>query len=283
MAKLETLDGNAVARLGLGTWRMGESARSHVAEVDAVSAGLAMGYRLIDTAEMYGEGGAERVVGEALRAAAGSGVKRESLFVVSKVYPHNAGGEALARSCEASLRRLGLEQLDLYLLHWRGGVPLAETLAGMQALQRRRLIRHWGVSNFDVNDMQELFACAGGDGCAANQIYFSLGERGAAYALLPWLRQRDIAAMAYSPVDQGRLCSHRGLTKVAAELGVSAAQLALAWVLTEPGMMAIPKAVKDRHLRENLAAASITLSEETRTRLDALFPPPRSKTALAMT
>lgn len=283
MAKLETLDGSAVARLGLGTWRMGESDRSHAAEVGAVAQALAIGYRLIDTAEMYGEGGAERVVGEALRQAARSGVKRESVFIVSKVYPHNAGGKSMARSCEASLRRLGLDQLDLYLLHWRGGVPLAETIAGMQALQRRGLIRHWGVSNFDVSDMQELFACTGGDDCASNQIYFSLGERGAAYALLPWLRQREISAMAYSPVDQGRLGNHPELAAAAAEMGISAAQLALAWVLHEPGVLAIPKAVNAQHLRENLATASITLPAAVLARLDALFPPPRRKTPLAMT
>lgn len=280
---MHVLQGNALPRIGLGTWRLGESPARFESEVDAVTLALRLGYRAVDTAEMYGEGGAERVVGEALRRARAEGIARESVFVVSKAYPHHGAPADLLRACRASLERLGLEQLDLYLLHWRGAVALDDTVRGMQALQRHGLIRHWGVSNFDVEDMAELVAVPGGETCAANQIYLSLSERGAGYALVPWLQQRGLLTMAYSPIDQGLLSGHAGLARLAEARGLTAAQLALAWSVAMAGTMAIPKAVKEAHLRDNLAAGQTHLDPSTLAELDRLFPPPRRKSPLAMT
>ena len=272
----------SIPALGLGTWRMGESRASRAAEVAAVRSAIEIGYRLIDTAEMYGEGGAEEVVGLALAEALRAGeVQRHELFIVSKVYPHNASRKGTVAACERSLKRLGLDRIDLYLLHWRGEHALADTVAGMQALQQRRQITHWGVSNFDVDDMKELMTV--GPDCAANQVYFSLSERGPEFALLPWLQQQRMPLMAYSPIDQGTLARHSALAAIAAPLGLKAAQLALAWVLSRPGVLAIPKAVKAQHLRDNFAAAQVALPADTLQRIDALFPPPKRKTALAMT
>lgn len=283
MRSLALPDGRStIPALGLGTWRMGESRRSRAAEVAAVRNAIAMGYRLIDTAEMYGEGGAEEVIGQALAEALRAGdVRREELFVVSKVYPHNASREGTVAACERSRKRLGLDAIDLYLLHWRGQHPLRDTVAAMHALVEAGHIVHWGVSNFDVDDMQELMGAA--PGCAANQVYFSLGQRGAGFELLPWLRQHRMPLMAYSPIDQGNLAQHAALTTLAEAQGLSAAQLALAWVLAQPGVVAIPKAVKLEHLRDNLAAANAVLDADTMRQLDTLFPPPRRKQALAMT
>ena len=274
--------GDSIPALGLGTWRMGESRASRAAEVAAVRSAIEIGYRLIDTAEMYGEGGAEEVVGLALAEALRAGeVQRHELFIVSKVYPHNASRKGTVAACERSLKRLGLDRIDLYLLHWRGEHALADTVAGMQALQQRRQITHWGVSNFDVDDMKELMTV--GPDCAANQVYFSLSERGPEFALLRWLQQQRMPLMAYSPIDQGTLARHSALAAIAAPLGLTAAQLALAWVLSRPGVLAIPKAVKAQHLRDNFAAAQVALPADTLQRIDALFPPPKRKTALAMT
>jgi diketogulonate reductase-like aldo/keto reductase len=275
-------DGTALPALGLGTWRMGESRASRASEVAAVRHALQMGYRLIDTAEMYGEGGAEEVVGRALAEALRAGeVRREELFIVSKVYPHNASRQGTLAACERSRKRLGLERIDLYLLHWRGEHALADTAAAMHALIEAGHIGHWGVSNFDVDDMQELMTVA--PDCAANQVYFSLGERGAGFALLPWLRRHRMPLMAYSPIDQGTLARHKELGAIAAPIGLTAAQLALAWVLAQPGVVAIPKAVQHEHLRDNLAVADVALPTDTLRRIDALFPPPARKAPLAMT
>lgn len=275
--------GERVPALGLGTWKMGEAPRQQAAEVAAVRQALEMGYRLIDTAEMYGEGGAETVVGQALAEALRAGtVARQDLFIVSKVYPHNASRAGVQAACERSLRRLGLEQLDLYLLHWRGGVPLADTLAGFEALQQRGLIRHWGVSNFDLDDLEELAALPGGAACAANQVYYSLSQRGIEFDVAPWQRQQRMPVMAYSPIDQGALAAQPGLDAIARRLQATPAQVALAWLLAQPGTLAIPKAVREAHLRENLAAADLTLSPDDLAQLDALFPPPRRKQPLAM-
>ena len=271
--------------LGLGTWRMGENAGHRAAEVKAVREAIALGYRLIDTAEMYGEGGAETVVGQAIAEALRAGdARREELFVVSKVYPHNASRRGTRDACERSLKRLGLDALDLYLLHWRGSHPLRETVAAMHSLVADGRIAHWGVSNFDVDDMEELEEAIGaeGPGCAANQVYLSLGERGPEFSLLPWQRERGIPLMAYSPIDQGALAEDDGLAELAARLGVTAAQLALAAVIARPGVVAIPKAVRSAHLKENLAAAELKLDAATLAELDRLHPPPRSKTPLAM-
>lgn len=277
-------DGETRPALGLGTWRIGESAGRRRAEVAAIRSALEMGYRVIDSAEMYGEGGAEEVVGEALAGALRAGVvAREDVFVVSKVYPHHASRDGVLAACEQSRRRLGLEAIDLYLLHWRGSHPLGETIAGFEALRAAGRIRHWGVSNFDRDDMTELAALPGGAVCAANQVYYSLGERGAGFDLLPWLQHRSVPLMAYCPIDQGRLAGDPTLRTIGERHGASAAQVALAWVLSQPGVMAIPKAVREAHLRENLAAAALVLTREDLAEIDARFPPPRRRTPLAMT
>jgi len=282
MNRIALPGGATVPALGLGTWRIGESRASLTAEIAAVRSAIEMGYRLIDTAEMYGEGGAEEVVGQAVaQALRAGGVTRDELFVVSKVYPHNASRKGTVAACERSRKRLGLDRIDLYLLHWRGEHPLADTVAAMQALQGSGHIAHWGVSNFDVDDMEDLLAVS--PGCAANQVYLSLGQRGPEHSLLPWLRAHGMPLMAYSPIDQGALARHRELATIATPLGLTAAQLALAWVLAQPGVVAIPKAVKAEHLRDNWAAANVALPGDVLRAIDALFPPPRRKTALAMT
>ena len=272
--------GETVPALGLGTWRTGESARDRRAEVDAVRYALEIGYRLIDTAEMYGEGGAEEVVGEALAAGP---VRRDEVFIVSKVYPHNASHKGTISACERSLKRLRTDHIDLYLLHWRGSVPLAETVAAFEDLRLAGKIRHWGVSNFDVDDMRELWDVDDGTRCAANQVYYSAGQRGIEFDLLPWQRQHAVPLMAYCPIEQGSLARSARLQAVASRRGISAAQLALAWALRQPDVIAIPKAVQPAHLLDNLAAASIELSAAELSQVDAAFPPPTRKRRLAMT
>lgn len=276
-------DGSTCPSLGLGTWRMGESKRERSAEVAAVRLALEIGYRVIDTAEMYGEGGAEERIGEALVSALrSSAVAREQLTIVSKVYPHNASRAGVQQACDRSRQRLGLDHIDLYLLHWRGGVPLTETVAGFEALRERGSIRHWGVSNFDVDDLEELAALSP-LGCTANQVYYSLGTRGVEFDLLPWMQQRQMPLMAYSPIDQGALASNVRLQPMAHRLGISPAQLALAWVLRQDGVVAIPKAVRREHLQANFEAAAVRLHPDDLQELDRLFPPPRRKKPLAMT
>lgn len=274
--------GPALPALGLGTWRIGESARHRAAEVHALRSALDMGWRLIDTAEMYGEGGSEEAIGEALAQAQRAGLQRESLFLVSKVYPHNASRQGTVAACERSLRRLGVSRLDLYLLHWRGSVPLAETVDAMESLVAAGRIARWGVSNFDVDDMDELWSVDGGAACAANQVYYSLTERGPAHSLLPWLREHGVALMAYSPLDQGALAGDAALQALAARQGCTPAQLALAWLLAQPGVNALPKAVGDAHLRENLAAAALVLQDEVKAELARRYPAPTRKPPLAM-
>jgi len=284
MRTLPLPTGGEMPVLGLGTWRMGEDAKRRADEVKAVREAIALGYRLIDTAEMYGEGGAETVLGQAIgEALRANEVRREELFIVSKVYPHNASRRGTRDACERSLKRLGLDAIDLYLLHWRGSHPLRETVAAMHSLVADGRIAHWGVSNFDTDDMEELVEATGdGPGCAANQVYLSLGERGPEFSLLPWRRERGMPLMAYSPIDQGALAEDDGLAELAARLGVTAAQLALAAVIARPGVAAIPKAVRSAHLKENLAAADLRLEAATLAELDRLHPPPRRKTPLAM-
>jgi diketogulonate reductase-like aldo/keto reductase len=262
---------------------MGESARHRSQEIEAVRLALRMGWRVIDTAEMYGEGGAEEVVGEAVRLALqAEEITRDEIFIVSKVYPHHASLLGTREACERSLARLGLPQIDLYLLHWRGQYPLRETVTGFEALKEEGWIRHWGVSNFDLRDMEELFAVERGDRCAANQVYYSLDERGIEVELLPWLREQHVPCMAYSPLGKGRLARDPTLTAIGERHGASAAQIALAWLLEQPGVMAIPKAVREAHLRENLAAAGIELSREDRFEIDRRFPRPPRKGPLAI-
>ncbi len=279
-----TFSGNVqLSSLGLGTWRMGEDAARRPKEVAAVRSALDMGWRVIDTAEMYGEGGAEQVVGAALAAALrGGSLTRDDVFIVSKVYPHNATARETIAACERSLARLGLDYLDGYLLHWRGSVPLQETVDAFETLRSSGRIRHWGVSNFDVDDMAELMRVRGGERCATNQIYFSLSERGAAFDVVPWLQQHGTVTMAYSPIDQGSLARSGALRALAKKRGATPAQLALAWLVRQPGVMAIPKAVSEAHLRENLAASALTLTPADLAELDAAFPPPKRKVPLAM-
>jgi diketogulonate reductase-like aldo/keto reductase len=270
--------------LGLGTWRFGESARTRAAEVAAIRTALELGYRLIDTAEMYGDGGAEEIVGAALAASFAAGtLRRDEVFVVSKVYPHNASRQGVVAACDRSRARLQLDHIDLYLLHWRGRHPLDATVAGFETLLNAGRIRHWGVSNFDVDDLEELWRLQTGSRCAANQVYYSVSRRGIEHDLLPWQRRHALPTMAYSPIDQGALASDRGLTRIAAGLGVSAPQLALAWALRHPDVIAIPKAGRVEHLRDNLAAAALVLDAATCAAIDRLFAPPRRKQPLAMT
>ncbi|WP_066342918.1 aldo/keto reductase [Azohydromonas lata] len=276
-------NGTALPALGLGTWHYGESPRSRAAEVKAVRQALELGVRLFDTAEMYGEGGAEEVLGQALAEALRAGdVRREELTIVSKVYPHNASLQGLPQACERSLRRLQLDRLELYLLHWSGSHPLRDTVAAFEALQSRGHVAHWGVSNFDLDDMKALWRVPGGSACAVNQVYYSLSQRGIEFDLVPWQRERGLPFMAYCPMDQGALAAEPQLLPIARRLGATPAQLALAWLLQRGDVVAIPKAVREQHLRENAAAGAITLDEQALTELDALFPPPDDKQPLAI-
>ncbi|MDQ0471137.1 aldo/keto reductase [Labrys wisconsinensis] len=268
-------DGETVPALGQGTWMMGERPERRAAEVAALRAGVEAGLTLIDTAEMYGDGRTERLLAEAL-----SGL-REEVFLVSKAYPQNAGRAGLPQACERSLKRLGTDRIDLYLLHWRGGIPLAETVEAFEALQRAGKIRHWGVSNLDTDDMEELVA-AGGQACAVNQVLYNIGRRGPEFDLLPWLGRRGIPLMAYSPVEQGRLPTGGALAAVARRHGVTPCQVALAWLMRRPDVIAIPKAGQTAHVEENRAALDLVLSPEDLAELDRAFPPPRRKAPLEM-
>jgi diketogulonate reductase-like aldo/keto reductase len=267
--------------LGLGTWTFGDSLATRASEIASVRTALELGYRLIDTAEMYGEGGAEEVVGTALNDAIRAGdVRRDEVMVVSKVYPHNASRAGTRAACERSRRRLGLDSIDVYLLHWRGEHALGETVDALQALAAVGHVRRWGVSNFDVDDMEELAAIS--PDCALDQVWYSLGERGAEFALLPWLRARDMPLMAYSPIDQGRAAADPVLGQIAQARGLTAAQLALASVLSQPDVIAIPKASSPAHLRENLAAADVMLTAAELQAIERRFPRPVRKAPLAM-
>jgi diketogulonate reductase-like aldo/keto reductase len=268
-------DGERVAALGQGTWLMGEQPDRRADEIAALRAGVDCGMTVIDTAEMYGDGAAETLVGAAL------GDVRDRLFLVSKAYPRNASRDRLAAACEASLRRLGTDRLDLYLLHWRGAVPLAETVEAMESLRRAGRIRHWGVSNLDTADMAELIA-AGGGACAVDQILYNLVRRGPEHDLLPWLADRAMPAMAYSPVEQGRLLADPTLARVATAIGASPAQVALAWTMRRGDVIAIPKAGTVAHVRENRAAADLALSAADLAALDAAFPRPGQRRPLEM-
>jgi diketogulonate reductase-like aldo/keto reductase len=270
-------DGTAVPVLGQGTWRVADEPNRRQQEVAALRRGLDLGMTLIDTAEMYGEGAAETLVGEAIRG------RRDEVFLVSKVYPHNGSRRGVPAACERSLRRLGTEVIDLYLLHWRGSVPLEETVEAFEALKTRGLIRHWGVSNFDLDDMQELLAVPGGENVATNQVLYNLSARGIEYDLLPWQESRGLPLMAYSPIDQARLAGHPALAAVAARHGeATPAQVALAFTLRRSGVIAIPKAGSAAHTAENRGAAELSLSDRDMAELDQAFAPPRRKRPLAM-
>lgn len=284
MRKLALSNGMQVPALGLGTWRLGEARNRRAAEVGAVRLAFELGYRLIDTAEMYGDGGAEEVVGEALKLAlADRTLKREELTIVTKVLPGNASRRGVVAACERSLDRLGIDAIDIYLLHWRGSQPLAETVAGFGDLRERGLIRAWGVSNFDVADLDELGRLPSVGTAVVNQVYYSASARGIEFDLLPAQRARRLATMAYCPIDQGALAGDRTFANVGRRHGISAAQAALAWVVRHADVIAIPKAAREAHLRDNVAAGAVRLTDADLAEIDARFPPPKRKRPLMMT
>jgi len=268
--------GETVPVLGQGTWGMGEQARRAADEATALRLGIDLGMTLIDTAEMYGDGGAEEVVADAIAG------RRSEVFLVSKVLPENASRRGTIDACERSLKRLGTDRLDLYLLHWRGSVPLSGTLEAFTELIEAGKIRHWGVSNFDTNDIIELATLSGGGACATNQVLYNLSRRGIEFDLVPWCRDHHVPVMAYSPVEQGRLLDHPALKAIAAAHGATPAQVALAWLLRQSGTIVIPKATNPVHVRENRAALDIKLGAEDLAALDKAFPPPTRKRALEM-
>jgi diketogulonate reductase-like aldo/keto reductase len=268
MRHLTLPDGSKMPVLGLGTWRMGERPGEAEAEVAALRLGLELGMTLIDTAEMYGDGGAERVVAKAMS-------RRDEVFLVSKVLPQNATRQGTIRACERSLTRLGTDVIDLYLLHWPGSAPIADTVAAFLELQGAGKIRNWGVSNFGLEELAELWGLPAGGRCASNQVLYNLGHRGIEWDVLPRCRKHHMPIMAYSPVDQGRLLGKHALRRIAAARGATPAQVALAWVLQQKGVVAIPKAVRPEHVRENRAALDLHLDAAELAALDQAFPPPR--------
>jgi diketogulonate reductase-like aldo/keto reductase len=276
IAQITLPDGENVPAYGQGTWHMGESRGRHADEVAALKLGIDLGITLIDTAEMYGSGVAEEIVAEAMPG------RRDELFIVSKVLPSNASQKGTIEACERSLKRLKTDRIDLYLLHWRGSHPFAETLAGFERLQRDGKIRHHGVSNFDRSDMEEWARLGGGNAVASNQILYNLNRRGPEFDLIPWCRERNISIMAYSPIEQGRMLGHKALAEVGARHNATPAQVALAWLLRQDGMIVIPKASQPDHVRENLGALDLKLTEQDLADLDRAFPPPKGRTSLGM-
>lgn len=273
-------NGAEVPALGLGTWYLVDDADRRAREIAALRTGIEKGMTLIDTAEMYGGGRSERLVGEAIK-----GTERGRLFIVSKVLPNNAGRRGIFRSCEESLKRLGTDYLDLYLLHWRGSVPLAETVECMEKLERDGLIRGWGVSNFDTDDMDELRRVKGGDGCLVNQVLYHAASRGIEYSLLPQMRERGVALMAYCPLAQGGslrrgLFRSRALNDIAARRGATVAQILLAWAIRGGNTVAIPRSSSPEHTAENAGADAIELTAEELAAIDREFAPPRRKEPL---
>lgn len=268
--------GERVPSLGLGTWYLGESKATRAEELAALQCGLDLGLALIDTAEMYGDGDSEELVGEAIVD------RREEVFLVSKVYPHNASRKGAVAACERSLRRLKTDRLDLYLLHWRGNIPLEETLEAFAALVEAGKIRYWGVSNFDSDDMTELFGLSGGASVAADQVLYNLTRRGVEFDLLPWCREHHVPMMAYSPIEQGRMLDNRALLNIAARHDATPAQVALAWLLTRDNLIVIPRSGKTAHVRENRAALDLKLTDQDLAELDRAFPPPTKARALEM-
>lgn len=269
-------NGVAVPALGQGTWNMGESAADAAREIDSLKAGIELGMTLIDTAEMYAEGGAERIVGAAIKGC------RQDVFVVSKVYPWNASRRGTIEACERSLARMGVEKIDLYLLHWRGEHRLADTVEAFETLVKAGKIGAWGVSNFDTDDMEELVAVPGGSNVATNQVMYNLARRGPEYDLLPWCRARNIPVMGYSPIDQGHLLRHPVLIHMAKAYQATPAQLALAFLIRKGGVIAIPKTASRSRAEENRGGADLAVTEADWAELDRAFPPPSRKMPLEM-
>jgi len=274
---LKLNDGSRMPRLGMGTWYLGENKAARKQEIEALRAGIHDGCSLIDTAEMYGSGKSEQLIGEAIK-----GIDRSSLFIVSKVYPHNAGRAHIFDALDRSLRNLRTDYLDLYLLHWRGQVPLRETVECMEQLVKEGKIRRWGVSNFDTDDMEELFSVKNGDHCAVNQVLYHLGSRGVEYDLMPWLEEHHVPLMAYCPLAQGGdlrrgLLNNKAVQMVAEQRHITAMQVLLAFVLHHENVIAIPRSGKAEHVLENCQAAEIKLTEEEYRLLDRAFPAPDHK------
>ena len=275
MGKLVTLpSGESVPSMGLGTWHMGERIGNPKTEVDALVQGLDLGAKLIDTAEMYARGGAERVVGSAIKG------RRDDVFIVSKILPHNASFDGTIRACENSLQRMEIESIDLYLLHWPGNHPLESTVSAFEQLKTDGKIKHWGVSNFDTSDMRELYGIPEGKNCQINQVLYNLSRRGIEWDLLPWCRSMGLPIMAYSPIEQGRLLGNKKLIALASEIGVSAAQLSIAWSIRTNDIITIPKASNLEHVNQNIDAWTIKLESATLNELDKLFEPPVRKKGL---
>lgn len=268
--------GKEVPALGLGTWNMGETRSSAEQEVESIRRAIDLGMTLIDTAEMYADGRSEEIVGRAIVN------HREDVFLVSKVYPWNASATGTVDACERSLARLGTDHIDLYLLHWRGEHPLEETVAAFERLKMDGKIGDWGVSNFDTDDMEELFAVPDGRNCAANQVLYNLSRRGPEFSLLPWCQQHGVPLMAYSPIEQGRILKNHELIRIAKAYQATPAQLALAFLLEREGVIAIPKSSNPARVEENRGATDLDITEEDWAALDAVFPPPTRKTALEM-
>jgi diketogulonate reductase-like aldo/keto reductase len=276
MKTLQLPSGREIPILGQGTWRMGEKASQKQAEIEALRLGIDLGMTLIDTAEMYGEGGAEKVVAEAISGC------REKVFVVSKFYPYNASYQGVIKACDRSLSRLKTDYLDLYLLHWRGSIPLSETLEALQHLKQIGKILDYGVSNFNVDDMEEALSLPGGNEIATNQVLYNLMGRGIEWDLLPWCKDRNIPIMAYSPVEQGAFVNHPELAAIALQHNATSTQIALNWLLRQDNVISIPKATNLDRLKENRAALDINLTEENLKEIDRIFPPPNRKQTLAM-
>jgi len=275
-----TQSGAPAGPIGQGTWYLGEHTEALQQEISALRAGLDRGMTLLDTAEMYGSGGAERLLGRAIQ-----GYDREKLYLVTKVYPYNAGQKSIFRSCQSSLKRMRVDYLDLYLLHWRGSVPLAETVECMEKLREDGLIRNWGVSNLDLADMNELFSVPGGESCLTDQVLYHLGSRGIEFDLLPALQKRGVSVMAYCPLAQGGrlrqgLLSHPAVTETARAHGATPTQVLLAFLLTRPGVMPIPRSSRAEHTVENAGAADIRLTPGELARLDGAFPAPTCRVPL---
>jgi len=268
--------GAKIPIFGLGTWRMGESARRRADEVAALAHGLSLGISLIDTAEMYGDGEAERIVADAV------GARRDEVFIVSKVLPENSSRRGTLAACERSLKRLKTDRIDLYLLHWRGSPPLEETLEAFTSLVAAGKILHWGVSNFDIGEMSELWETAGGQAVATNQVIYNLTRRGIEFDLMPWCRARGIPIMAYSPIEQGRLLDHAALRELAKRHDATPAQVALAWLTRQDGIVTIPKAGTRAHVEEDLAALDLKLTRDDLDALDRAFLPPKKSQPLDM-
>ncbi|MDQ8022343.1 MAG: aldo/keto reductase [Moraxellaceae bacterium] len=268
--------GDTVPALGMGTWCMGESRAARAEEIATLRAGLDHGLRLIDTAEMYGEGQSEEMIAEAIAG------RRDEAFLVSKVYPHNAGRKTAIEACERSLKRLGTDRIDLYLLHWRGSVPLEQTIEAFETLQAAGKIRQWGVSNLDIDDMRELYGITGGERVATNQVLYNLGRRGVEWDLQPWCHQRKIPLMAYSPIERGELLEDSTLSDFAHRHGITPAHAALGWLLAKKDVIVIPKTSHRARLQENLAALNAPLTASQIAELDGLFPAPTGPEPLAM-